>query len=69
MLHIFSLCLKCQIIQASKFDMIYLFNCNWVVTRWQCTFTHKQYIEQHKEQPNKTNNNESGRVRAVPRLC
>jgi len=19
-------------------------NCNWVVTRWQCTFTHKQYI-------------------------
>jgi len=23
-------------------------NCNWVVTRWQYTFTHKQYIEQHK---------------------
>jgi hypothetical protein len=22
--------------------------CNWVVTRWQYTFTHKQYIEQHK---------------------
>jgi len=22
-------------------------NCNWVVTRWQYTFTHKQYIEQH----------------------
>jgi hypothetical protein len=21
---------------------------NWVVTRWQYTFTHKQYIEQHK---------------------
>ena len=21
-------------------------NCNWVVTRWQYTFTHKQYIEQ-----------------------
>ena len=20
-------------------------NCNWVVTRWQYTFTHKQYIE------------------------
>jgi len=19
-------------------------NCNWVVTRWQYTFTHKQYI-------------------------
>jgi len=23
-------------------------NCNWVVTRWRYTFTHKQYIEQHK---------------------
>ena len=23
-------------------------NCNWVVTLWQYTFTHKQYIEQHK---------------------
>jgi len=23
-------------------------NCSWVVTRWQYTFTHKQYIEQHK---------------------
>jgi hypothetical protein len=23
-------------------------NCNWDVTRWQYTFTHKQYIEQHK---------------------
>ena len=23
-------------------------NCNWVVTRWQYTFTHKQYIEQYK---------------------
>ena len=23
-------------------------NCNWVVTQWQYTFTHKQYIEQHK---------------------
>ena len=23
-------------------------NCNWVVTRWQYTFTHKQYIEQPK---------------------
>jgi len=22
-------------------------NCSWVVTRWQYTFTHKQYIEQH----------------------
>jgi hypothetical protein len=23
-------------------------NCIWVVTRWQYTFTHKHYIEQHK---------------------
>ena len=23
-------------------------NCNWVVTRWQYTFTHKQYVEQYK---------------------
>jgi hypothetical protein len=22
-------------------------NCNWVDTRWQYTFTHKQYIEHH----------------------
>jgi hypothetical protein len=25
-----------------------LINCNWVVTRWQYSFTHKQYTEQHK---------------------
>jgi hypothetical protein len=31
-------------------------NCSWVVTRWQYTFTHKQYIE-HKQQQNNTNNN------------
>ena len=31
-------------------DRIYdiFINCNWVVTRWQYTFTHRQYIEQHK---------------------
>jgi hypothetical protein len=23
-------------------------DCNWVVTRWQYTFTHEQYTEQHK---------------------
>jgi hypothetical protein len=22
-------------------------NCNWVDTRWQYTFTHKEYIEHH----------------------
>jgi hypothetical protein len=32
--------------------MIYFIfiNCIWVVTRWQYTFTHKQYIEQHNNQ-------------------
>jgi len=28
--------------------MMIFINCNWVVTRWQYTFAHKQYIEQHK---------------------
>jgi len=28
-------------------DFDIFINCNWVVTRWQYTFTHKQYIEQH----------------------
>jgi archaellin len=28
-------------------DIDIFINCNWVVTRWQYTFTHKQYIEQH----------------------
>jgi len=28
-------------------DIHIFINCNWVVTRWQYTFTHKQYIE-HK---------------------
>ena len=23
-------------------------NCNWAVTRWQYTFSYKQYMEQHK---------------------
>ena len=23
-------------------------NCSWVVTRWQYTFTHKQYRQEHK---------------------
>jgi preprotein translocase subunit SecG len=29
-------------------DIDILINCNWFDTRWQYTFTHKQYIEQHK---------------------
>jgi hypothetical protein len=32
-----------------RYGMIYLVNCNWVDTRWQYTFTHKQYTEQHNE--------------------
>ena len=44
--------------QWKKYDMIWydiFVNCNWVVTRWQYTFTHKQYIEQYKT--NNTYNN------------
>ena len=33
--------------RTSIFDDIFV-NCNWVVTRWRYTFTHKQYIEQYK---------------------
>ena len=32
--------------QDPHFDIFV--NYNWVVTRWQYTFTHKQYMEQHK---------------------
>jgi hypothetical protein len=28
-------------------DIDIFVNCNWVDTRWQYTFTHKQYIERH----------------------
>jgi hypothetical protein len=31
-----------------EIDIDIFINCSWVVTRWQYTFTHKQYIEQHK---------------------
>jgi hypothetical protein len=33
---------------SSTKDYDIFINCNWVVTRWQYTFTHEQYIEQHK---------------------
>jgi hypothetical protein len=45
---------------VSLFETVFLYlfiNCNLLVTRWQYTFKHKQYIEQHKWQPNNTNNN------------
>jgi len=29
-------------------DIDIFINFNWVVTRWQYKFTHKQYMEQHK---------------------
>jgi hypothetical protein len=32
-------------------------NCSWVVTRWQYTFTHKQYIEQHNNRTTQTQTN------------
>jgi hypothetical protein len=28
-------------------DIDIFVNCSWVDTRWQYTFTHKQYIEHH----------------------
>ena len=37
------------------YDIDIFINCNCVVTRWQYTFTQKQYTEQHKYQPNNTN--------------
>ena len=40
-----------QLEKVSKlltYDVVYFINCSWVDTRWQYTFTHKQYIEQHK---------------------
>ena len=38
--------MQIYIFQAALIDIFV--NCNWVVTRWQYTFTHKQYIEQYK---------------------
>jgi uncharacterized protein YggT (Ycf19 family) len=35
---------ECTLNLRPTYDMIFI-NCNWVVTRWQYTFTHKQYIE------------------------
>ena len=46
---------ECEIVIAQ-------FNCILVVTRWQNTFTHKQYREQHKQQPNNTNNNQTTQI-------
>jgi hypothetical protein len=40
--------LWCMIMDLKRLDIDILINCNWFVTRWQYTFTHKHYIEQHK---------------------
>jgi hypothetical protein len=38
-----------MIIIVMIYDIYDIFiNCNWVVTRWQYTFTHEHYIEQNK---------------------
>jgi hypothetical protein len=34
--------------KLQQYNIIIFINCNWVVTRWQYTFTHEHYIEQHK---------------------
>ena len=38
---------KIESILMLEYIIIFV-NCNLVVTRWQYTFTHKQYIEQYK---------------------
>jgi hypothetical protein len=43
-------------VSKSGINIDIFINCNWVFTWWQYTFTHKQYIEQHKSQLNNTNN-------------
>jgi len=42
--------IRYNMIRYDIYMMIYdiFINCNWVVTRWQYTFTHKLYMEQHK---------------------
>jgi hypothetical protein len=44
-LHIFTLLSATE--KFTEFDIDIFVNCSWVDTRWQYTFTHKQYIEQH----------------------
>jgi hypothetical protein len=36
------------VVQNAALFIVIFINCSWVVTRWQYTFTHKQYIEQPK---------------------
>jgi hypothetical protein len=43
-------------------DIDIFVNCNWVDTRWQYTFTHKQYTELHNQQQNNTNNNQTTQI-------
>jgi hypothetical protein len=47
---------KCNEKMRSEGVLDIFVNCNWVDTRWQYTFTHKQYIEQQNERPNNKNN-------------
>jgi hypothetical protein len=40
--------LQCEMYYIDNdIDIDIFVNCNWVDTRWQYTFTHKQYIEHH----------------------
>jgi hypothetical protein len=60
------------------YDMIYIFNCNWVATRWQLFSTHihtnntgndtKQTMHRTTQKMHRATK-KLGRVRAVPRLC
>jgi hypothetical protein len=38
---------KLKLLIYFDIDIDIFVNCNWVDTRWQYTFTHKQYIEHH----------------------
>jgi hypothetical protein len=48
---VFLLCMFCVFCSIVLFYILYIdifINFNWVVTRWQYTFIHEHYIEQHK---------------------
>jgi hypothetical protein len=56
-------------------DIDIFINCNWVDTRWQYTFTHKQHIEHQNYQQNNTNNKQNSTNnnryvgRSLPMFC
>jgi hypothetical protein len=52
-----------SLLQNCCYIDIYIFvNCSWVGTRWQYTFTPKQYTEHHNEQQNNKNNKKTTQI-------